>query len=380
MSGRIVVMGSGELAPGLVATHRSGIAASDADRVTVLDTPYGFQENADELTARIRSFFATSLSMPTEVASLRSRGASAGERATALAMVRDARYVFAGPGSPSYALGVWEDVEMGPALRHVVRAGGTVCFASAAALTLGTHTIPVYEIYKVGADPHWLRGLDVLSVAGLGVPVVPHWDNAEGGTHDTSHCYIGSRRFDRLATELASGVLGVDEHTAVVIDLEGETVSAAGRGAVTLRAARSAVIEPGEELGLDAARELLGSPEPPRDEAAGTSTRTGFDVALATGDPDALLEAVLELESATTDDPRARSALQDALVRLVAVAERGLVAREEVVGGFVDGLLAERSRARDEGRWDAADRLRETLDRLGVEVRDTPDGPEWSLR
>ena len=45
-------------------------------------------------------------------------------------------------------------------LASVVQAGGTVTFASAASLTLGRKTIPVYEIYKVGEPPRWLDGLE----------------------------------------------------------------------------------------------------------------------------------------------------------------------------------------------------------------------------
>jgi len=54
--------------------------------------------------------------------------------------------------------------------------------ASAAALTIGRFTLPVYEIYKVGQDIHWVDGLDILSQFGLHLVVVPHWNNAEGGT------------------------------------------------------------------------------------------------------------------------------------------------------------------------------------------------------
>ena len=75
--------------------------------------------------------------------------------------------------------------------------------ASAAALTLGVATIPVYEIYKVGEDPHWLEGLDLLGPAtGLRAAVVPHYDNAEGGNHDTRFCYMGERRLQALEAAL----------------------------------------------------------------------------------------------------------------------------------------------------------------------------------
>ena len=97
---------------------------------------------------------------------------------------------------------------------------------------MGFLAIPVYEIYKVGADPHWLEGLDLMSVLGLKVVVIPHYDNAEGGTHDTRFCYLGERRLALLERELAadSAVLGVDEHTALVIDLATAQAEVAGQG------------------------------------------------------------------------------------------------------------------------------------------------------
>ncbi|MBA3361129.1 MAG: hypothetical protein H0T94_06660 [Acidimicrobiia bacterium] len=91
--------------------------------------------------------------------------------------------------------------------------------ASAAAVTLGARSIPVYEIYKVGDDPVWFDGLDVLASYGLSVAVVPHWNNREGGFHDTSHCFIGVKRFRQLVADLPAeiSVLGIDEHTSLSI-------------------------------------------------------------------------------------------------------------------------------------------------------------------
>lgn len=80
-----------------------------------------------------------------------------------------ADYVFAGPGSPSYALGAWRDSPLREALAGKLRRGGCLTFASAAAVTLGMAAIPVYEIYKVGAAPHWLEGMDLLAEIGLRV-------------------------------------------------------------------------------------------------------------------------------------------------------------------------------------------------------------------
>ena len=71
-------------------------------------------------------------------------------------------------------------------------------FASAAALTLGRYTVPVYEIYKVGVDPGLGRRTGSWRLAAAGVAVIPHYDNAEGGNHDTRFCYLGERRLDSL--------------------------------------------------------------------------------------------------------------------------------------------------------------------------------------
>ena len=100
--------------------------------------------------------------------------------------------------------------------------GGCVVFASAAALTLGVATVPVYEIYKCGEDPHWLEGLDIASAAGIRAAIIPHYDNSEGGTHDTRFCYLGERRLSVMERELPDGafVLGVDEHTACIFDID----------------------------------------------------------------------------------------------------------------------------------------------------------------
>ena len=146
--------------------------------------------------------------------------------------VRDSRYVFAGPGSPSYALRKWQGTVVPACLPRSSSHGGCVVFASAAALTLGIATVPVYEIYKCGEDPHWLEGLDVTSAVGIRAAIIPHYDNNEGGTHDTRFCYLGERRLSIMEKDLPEGafVLGVDEHTACTFDIEAGTASVEGRG------------------------------------------------------------------------------------------------------------------------------------------------------
>jgi cysteinyl-tRNA synthetase len=52
----------------------------------------------------------------------------------------------------------------------------------------------------------------------------------------------------------------------------------------------------------------------------------------------------------------------------------------EVVGPFVEAMLEVRRVVRAEKRYDLSDVIRDSFETLGVEVRDTPDGPQWSLR
>jgi site-specific recombinase XerC len=72
---------------------------------------------------------------------------------TALARLRAACWAFPGPGSPSYALDRWRGTQAPSALAELLQRGGCAVFASAAACTIGTHTLPVYEIYKCGQPP-----------------------------------------------------------------------------------------------------------------------------------------------------------------------------------------------------------------------------------
>ena len=154
-------------------------------------------------------------------------------------------------------------------------------------------TVPVYEVYKVGEDPRWVAGLDLLGPLGLAVALIPHYDNAEGGTHDTRFCYLGEERLAGLEDELPEGifVLGVDEHTALCLDLDARTAAVAGHGGVTVRArGRSARIESGADLPIDRIAEMAddlaaelagGSHRGDRRPAKTAEARPGTDRAAA---------------------------------------------------------------------------------------------------
>src|SRR5438105_1489645 len=219
-------MGSGETSPTMVKTHRRLFARLGPPPVpaVLLDTPFGFQENASEVAGRAVEYFRQSVGQEVEVASYRSAGADVLGYETMLARLREARDAFSGPGSPTYALRQWSSSSVPSLLGEKLRTGGCVVFASAAAVTLGSAALPVYEVYKVGEDPRWLPGLDLLGEAGLQAAVIPHYNNAEGGTHDTRYCYLGERRLRAIEAELPGDafVLGVDEHTGCVLDLDAD--------------------------------------------------------------------------------------------------------------------------------------------------------------
>ena len=48
----LAIMGSGETSPTMVKTHRQLIGRLSQPNAVVLDTPYGFQENAAELASK----------------------------------------------------------------------------------------------------------------------------------------------------------------------------------------------------------------------------------------------------------------------------------------------------------------------------------------
>ena len=407
----LTIMGSGETAPTMVPTHRmltSRIGASV--RAALLDTPYGFQENAPELAAKAVEYFKTSVNVTLDVAGLTQvldGDALAVERG--LNTVKDANYVFAGPGSPTYALRQWAGSSLPDLLVGKLRQGGVVTFASAAALTLGRKTLPIYEIYKAGEPPRWLDGLDILSAIGIPAAVIPHYNNAEGGHHDTRFCYMGERRLSMLEQELADDtyVLGIDEHTGVVIDLDSDSATVVGKGVVTLRLrSGSTEIPTGESFPLDRLRNpssVSSSVKPvvvvkEEVETAADSTLrqaterlTGlFDEALRRGDADGAARAVLELEETITqwsadtlqgtDGEFARSTLRSMITKLAGAASSGLADPRDVVGPYMNVLLSLRAQVRADKRFDLSDVIRDQLAAIGVEVRDTPSGVEWVLR
>jgi hypothetical protein len=393
---RLVIMGSGETTPGMLGVHRRVFAGlPDPARARLLDSPFAFQENADELVQRIGAYFAESVGRPlTPIRLSAAADPLAIERA--VAQIRSADWVFAGPGSPSYARRCWVGTGVPAALAEVISDGrsGALVLASAAAVTLGDWALPVYEVYKVGEDPRWEPGIGLMqALLGWRCAVVPHYDNQEGGTHDTRYCYLGARRLAVIEPDLAGAfILGVDEHTALLLDLTAGTAEVAGRGGVTIRVAGvEEVVPSGTTLPIADLERLVarlgaagavgaipdGSTGPapvPVPDAVDRDWATGSAVPRP-GDPEALARTILAALPDSERDAR------DCLMALVERAEdASAAASREAAQHLVEALVDLRSQVRAAGDWAASDRLRDVLAQAGIEVRDTRSGSTWEWR
>ena len=426
MTRLLTLMGSGETAPTMVKVHRAifekvGDTATPAKSL-FLDTPFGFQENAAELCVKTLDYFASSIVRPLTVAGIgRIDTMSVAEREAAFSRLAQAAVVFAGPGSPTYTLKQWAPTPIRTILADKLRLGGALTFSSAAVLTLGAATVPVYEIYKAGEDPYWLEGLNVLAEVGMNAAVIPHYNNAEGGHHDTRFCYLGERRLSVLEKSLAADhnnayVLGLDEHTGVMIDLDAGSAQVVGLGVMTIRRNGVSVeIPTGTTLGIevliagdagassasvsmsvgDKGATTGGSqttnPEVPAGSLAEEIDRCvlGFESALSTGDANAAATQALTLDDAiemwskdmlqSRDPERAKAALRSMIVRLGDAAVGGLRDPRETLGPVIEVALKARLEVRAAKRFDLSDLIRDGLADCGIEVRDTPQGQTWNL-
>jgi hypothetical protein len=436
----LAIIGSGETSPTMVTVHRDliGRLGLSSPQATVLATPYAFQENAADVSTRTERYFADSVGLRVGVAAGTSPNADPGmapplipwdaeDESRQAAAIRAADWVFAGPGSPSYALAHWQAGPVAAGLRDRVLAGdGLTVLASAAAATAGRFAVPVYEIYKAGGAPRWLDGLDLLGPLGLNVALIPHYDNAEGGRYDTRFCYVGERRLAVMERDLPAdaAVLGVDEHTAVLADLRTGEIEIRGRGGVTVRRSGDSVVLPaGTRMSVADLRDIVhgirrsaaaaggpaggaggagdGAGDP--GTGAGAAARSGeaalplpeimagaerrFGTAAAQRDADAMVGAILELETAITQweadmdedqgTEQARALLRGLFGRLGRAAQDGLADPRDRLAPAVEPLLALRSTLRGAGDFAAADAIREALAGAGLDISDTPEGTRW---
>jgi cyanophycinase-like exopeptidase len=340
--GLVVLFGSGEIsASGRRVYDWLFRRMEERVDMAVLETPAGFQPNSAYVAGQIGEFIQDRLQNfdpQVTVVPARKRGTPfSPDDPQILAGLKQANVLFLGPGSPSYAVRQLQDSWAWNAVRARHQMGAQLILSSAATVAVGMLALPVYEIFKVGEDLFWLDGLDLLAPYGLSLVFIPHWNNTDGGeTLDTSRCFVGRERFEQLKEMLPDRdltVAGIDEHTALVLDLEKQECRVMGRGGVTLlrngsREQRSG----GDCFSISALGEF-------RPVESGQGIR-----------PD-VWEWVQHVgpreNQEDLDEPDSR----------------------------VMQLVGEREFARQQRDWQAADSLRDRIMELGWQVNDTPDGP-----
>src|SRR4030095_8366730 len=213
--------------------------------------------------------------------------------------------------------------------------------------------------------------------------VVPHYDNAEGGTHDTRFCYMGERRLAVMETMLPDDawVLGIDEHTVLIVDLDARTVAISGRGSLTVRRrGPSPIFAPGQKRRRDAllaaargdtahtrASEpaVVAAGAPAEEKAPAQRSpllaevarlEQAFEAAIAGRKASEAAEAILNLAGAIaewsahtlqTDAPdRARAILYSLVQRLGEAAAGGLRDPRELLAPLVENLITLRGEMR----------------------------------
>ncbi len=416
--GTVALIGSGELSGTMVETHKKLLKGiSSGENILFLDTPAGFQENVDLISRRAIDYFNKHIKRKMEVASYKVKDESASiETDEVYNRLSRAGYVLIGPGSPTYAVRQLKDTPVPSLLGAMISRGGCLVAASAAALSVGSYTIPVYEIYKVGEPLHWVGGLNILGSLGLELVIVPHWNNAEGGNHDTRYCYMGEKRFRALEADLPPGtvILGLDEHTVCILDFKTEQAAVGGLGQVTIRIDGSEQhFSSGDSISFD----LLNG-----DDSLKLQGRTGIDGKEQNADDQQLVKVVeIGSEPAFWDKMHNIEAvfhqsleLQDVMKMITQILEADRVLwqaqldlenpefvsqgrelfREMVVlagtgikeltssipekyNHLVNAMVQLRENYRRNQMWPEADQIRDTLLEAGISVCDTEAGPRW---
>lgn len=268
--GRIAFLGSGEtsLAGGRIFEALARFI-SDPIRVSIMETPAGFELNASLVAGRVAEFLKTRLQNYKPAIDLipaRKQGTPfSPDNLEILKPLLTSNMIFMGPGSPTYVARQLRGTLAWDIIRARHRLGATLVFSSAATISIGAWALPVYEIYKVGEEVHVKDGLNLFSDFGMNLTFIPHWNNAEGGIDlDTSRCFMGIERFDQWRKLIPAGstIVGLDEHSGMVMDFEKNTCEVHGVSSVTvLKDAEENMHSSGSVFSLDTLGKFK-SPEP----------------------------------------------------------------------------------------------------------------------
>ena len=240
--GIVILFGSGETLDSGRKIQRNVLMTLPRNQhVAILETPAGFQPNSAAVAQELAEVFRQSLQefvTDVTVVPARKKGTVySPDDEDIIAPLEQASYIILGPGSPTYAATQLQNSKALESLKRRWEQGATLVLSSAAAIASGEFVLPVYEIYKAGHDLCWEKGLRLFSDIGLPFSVVTHWDNTDGGEKlDTSHCFMGEKRFMRLYELFPKDkpLLCIDEHTAAIFYFSQDVFSVEGKGTLTL--------------------------------------------------------------------------------------------------------------------------------------------------
>ena len=350
--GKIAILGSGETSPNLVSVHRELLDDDAASsNCYMVDSPFGFQENADQLVEKIQDFYKTSLNIKMNLASFRKiEELNSKSFFKTIQLLESASFIFAGPGSPSYASKLWSDNQIQSILLDHLSKGKNALFASAAATTLGENTLPVYEIYKVGKDPFWEKGLNILNAYDLSCSVIPHFNNKEGGNHDTSYSYVGKNRIEKLLKQSYSNILGIDEHTALIISGKEGLFQVKGLGKLTVINKKGVhEFDNGTAENLSILQDLL------KPDKKNTENQ----------------KEILKNESQDTHYLKQIARLE------IEVDNNKL--NNERFSKIVEELISLRGKLREEKNYELSDTIRNILESCNLQIEDSGEDIKWSI-
>lgn len=371
--GLVALFGSGETSPsGRKAFDLALQRCPRPARVAILETPAGFELNSERVAGRVAEFLRLRLqnyAPQTTLIAARRRGTPfSPDEAEIVAPLLETDLIFTGPGSPTYAVRQLRDSLAWYYLTARHRLGSPLVMASAAVIACSAYALPVYEIYKVGEDLHWKEGLDFFAPYGLRLVFIPHWNNNDGGDElDTSRCFMGQSRFARLM-EMLPGyltVVGIDEQTVLLMDLQAGECQVVGTGLVTVVHTGHGHKGPAPLLQGSGLAEVSDQRSAHVHQyASGQRFPLGDLGPFSLPHPDAgippdlwreALAAQARLQLAATCPPEAPPGPPEAVL----------------------ALAAERQAARQNREWGRADALRQQILALGWQVLDTPDGTRF---
>ncbi len=372
--GPVVLFGSGETSPaGRKVFDKLFKKMPSSPKVALVETPAGFEPNSAQVIGRLADFLRHRLqnyNPQLTVVPARKRGtAFSPDDPDLVAPLLDADLIFMGPGSPTYAVRQLRDSLAWQMIMARHRLGAAVVMASAATIAVSAHALPVYEIYKVGEDLHWKAGLDFFNLYGFPLVFIPHWNNNDGGEElDTSRCFMGQSRFAHLMEMLPADltVFGIEEKTALVMEMQSGTCQVMGLGGVRL-------IHTDHDQLEDVAHNLM---EPASDPAKKklaelARKREGHVHSFTSGQEFNLAECCPFVLPSGGEGLRA-----DVWEQALESHRQTTDSSTSDIPQEVSELVNSRQEARIQKDWSEADRLRDQVLALGWQIQDTADGPQ----